>query len=81
LDHDFETKKQPFLNLFGYDVVRKSVVTDLGYCPFMRKIHCNDAVEIEELYRQFVFPDLPARRGANVRSWCCRGLPQGARGI
>jgi hypothetical protein len=33
------------LNLFGYDIVRKSVVTDLGYCLFMRKIHCNDAVE------------------------------------
>jgi hypothetical protein len=58
-----KTTVRSALSLFGYDIVRKSVLTDLGYCLFMRKIHCNDAVEIEALYRQFVFPDLPARRG------------------
>jgi hypothetical protein len=55
------------LNLFGYDLVRKaysqSLANDLAYCLSMRKIHCNDAVEIEELYRQFVFPNLPPRAG------------------
>jgi len=29
----------------------------------MRKIHLQDAVELEELYRQFVFSDLPRREG------------------
>jgi O-methyltransferase len=58
-----KTTVRSALNLFGYDIVRKSLATDLAYCLTMRKIHCNDAVEIEELYRQFVFPDLPARGG------------------
>jgi hypothetical protein len=35
------------------------VLTDLRFCQAMRDIHRQDAVEIEELYRKFVFPDLP----------------------
>ena len=56
-----------FLHSIGYEILRKkhsdSLVSDLNHCLLMRKIHCNDAVEIEELYRQFVFPDLPPRVG------------------
>ena len=55
------------INLLGYEVVRKghleTLVADLAHCAAMRKIHCNDAVEIEELYHKFVFPDLPRRAG------------------
>jgi O-methyltransferase len=35
----------------------------LGLCQAMREIHCQDAVQIEELYRHFVFPNLPRRDG------------------
>jgi hypothetical protein len=35
----------------------------LDLCQTMREIHRQDAVEIEELYRHFVFPDLPRREG------------------
>jgi O-methyltransferase len=35
----------------------------LGHCQAMRTIHSHDSVEIEELYRQFVFADLPRRDG------------------
>jgi hypothetical protein len=35
------------------------VVAELNLCRGMRDIHRHDAVEVEELYRRFVFPDLP----------------------
>ena len=34
-------------------------VAELESCRAMRDIHRHDAVEVEELYRRFVFPDLP----------------------
>lgn len=36
---------------------------ELGWCKTLRKIHVRDAVEIEELYRHFVFHDLPRKQG------------------
>ena len=38
-------------------------LVDLEHCSTMRAIHQRDAVEIEELYRRFVFPDLVRRTG------------------
>ncbi|HUS95465.1 MAG TPA: TylF/MycF/NovP-related O-methyltransferase [Hyphomicrobiaceae bacterium] len=38
----------------------------LHHCQMMRDIHRQDAVEIEALYREFVFPDLPKREGREV---------------
>src|SRR5436190_11117190 len=38
----------------------------LAYCQTMREIHRRDAIEIEELYRRFVFPDLPSRKSREV---------------
>jgi O-methyltransferase len=38
----------------------------LDHCETMRIIHRQDAVEIEALYRQFVFPDLPKREGREI---------------
>ena len=35
------------------------VAAELAYCRAMRDIHRHDAVEVEELYRRFVFPGLP----------------------
>jgi O-methyltransferase len=37
----------------------RRVLADLELCTALRTIHRADAVEIEELYRRFVFPDLP----------------------
>jgi O-methyltransferase len=42
------------------------LATMLEHCQIMRDIHKRDAVEIEALYRQFVFPDLPARPGREI---------------
>jgi O-methyltransferase len=39
------------------------VLAALSMCQTMRKTHCRDALEIEELYRHFLFPDLPRREG------------------
>jgi O-methyltransferase len=35
------------------------VVAELAFCRAMRDTHRHDAVEVEELYRRFVFPGLP----------------------
>src|SRR4030088_2072646 len=35
------------------------VAAHLAFCRAMRDIHRHDAVEVEELYRRFVFPGLP----------------------
>jgi O-methyltransferase len=55
------------INVLGYDLVHRkylaSLVTSMEHCGMMRKIHFRDAIEIEELYRQFVFPDLSRRDG------------------
>jgi hypothetical protein len=61
---------------FGYDIVpiapaylsgASSILqvreVELAYCNEMRKIHCRDAKEIEDLYRHFVFPSLPRSAG------------------
>jgi hypothetical protein len=42
---------------------RERVLAALSMCQTMRKIHCRDALEIEELYRHFLFQDLPRREG------------------
>jgi hypothetical protein len=59
------------LRRFGYMVVPVSgpaaaassehgrLAADLALCQAMRDIHRHDAVEVEELYRRFVFPGLP----------------------
>ena len=39
------------------------VLSALHLSETMRKIHIQDAVEVEELYRQFLFHDLPRREG------------------
>jgi hypothetical protein len=39
------------------------VLAALSMSQTMRKTHCRDALEIEELYRHFLFPDLPRREG------------------
>jgi O-methyltransferase len=39
---------------------------ELSLCKIMREIHRQDAVEIEALYRHFVFPNLPRRKGREV---------------
>jgi O-methyltransferase len=57
------------INKLGYDVASFANVTkvadDLSHCRSMREIHSRNATEIEDLYRQFVFPGLP-RREARV---------------
>jgi O-methyltransferase len=40
-----------------------NLAAQLVHCKTMRAIHCRDAIEIEELYRRFVFPGLPRRDG------------------
>ena len=40
-----------------------NLTAELARCNAMRALHCNDAVEIEELYRYFVFPELSKRDG------------------
>jgi hypothetical protein len=51
----------------GYDLVptvsRSALISELAACQMMRKIHCQDAAEIEELYRHFMFSELPRREG------------------
>jgi O-methyltransferase len=67
-----------FLRRFGYRLERldqpealaQQCVPDLAaklhHCQIMRDIHRQDAVEIEGLYREFVFPDLPKREGREI---------------
>ena len=38
----------------------------LAVCQAVREIHRQDAIEIEELYRQFVFAGLPSRKGREI---------------
>jgi O-methyltransferase len=38
----------------------------LNHCQVMRNIHRQDAIEIEALYREFVFPNLPKREGREI---------------
>jgi O-methyltransferase len=42
------------------------ITVKLEHCQIMRDIHRQDAVEIEALYRQFVFPDLPKRAAREI---------------
>jgi O-methyltransferase len=41
----------------------RRVVADLHVCRAMREVHRHDVMEIEELYRRFVFSDLPQNEG------------------
>lgn len=41
----------------------EDIQKELIWCKTLRQIHVRDAVEIEELYRTFVFPDLPRMPG------------------
>lgn len=41
----------------------EDIQNELNWCKTLRKIHIRDAVEIEELYRSFVFPDLTRKQG------------------
>jgi O-methyltransferase len=41
----------------------KRLREELELCQIMRDIHRQDAAEVEELYRTFLFKDLPARKG------------------
>lgn len=52
--------------LLGAPASRKryhDALVELERCRTMRAIHRQDAVEIEELYRRFVFPDLARKTG------------------
>ncbi len=49
-------------------VIRKvsgmeDVQNELNWCRTLRRIHVRDSIDIEELYRTFVFPNLPRRPG------------------
>jgi len=46
-------------NKLGVDIVR--FPNQLGRLTWMKQNRLQDAVELEEMYRQFVFPDLPRR--------------------
>jgi O-methyltransferase len=41
----------------------EDIQNELNWCKTLRNIHIRDAIEIEELYRLFVFPDLPRKSG------------------
>jgi O-methyltransferase len=59
------------LHRLGYDLVKQDAAArelqpvreELALCQLMRDIHRQDAAEIEELYRAFLFQDLPRRDG------------------
>ncbi len=40
-----------------------NIQNELNWCKTLRQIHLKDSVEIEELFRTFVFPDLPRKPG------------------
>lgn len=50
-------------NAFSKGSAFAHLAAQLAHCKTMRAIHCHDAVEIEELYRRFVFPGLSRRDG------------------
>ena len=39
---------------------------ELAWCKTLRQIHVRDMIEIEELYRTFVFPNLPRKPGREI---------------
>src|ERR1700704_3675287 len=41
----------------------ENVQNELNWCRTLRHIHVRDAVDIEELFRAFVFPKLPRKPG------------------
>src|SRR5215472_16723402 len=52
------------INMAGFEIMRTSSAgaqRDLEHYRMMRAAHSGDAREIEELYRRFVFHDLPDR--------------------
>jgi hypothetical protein len=53
------------INMAGFEVIRTSsaaALRGLEHYRMMRAVHSGDAREIEELYRRFVFHDLPDRK-------------------
>jgi hypothetical protein len=52
-----------FLRRFGVDIVRSASLESAFHHMGMRKIHSRDVTEIEDLYREFVFRDLPKNPG------------------
>jgi hypothetical protein len=42
------------------------ILDELNWCKTLRHIHTRDALDIEELFRAFVFPDLPRKPGREV---------------
>jgi O-methyltransferase len=53
------------LNAAGFAIIRypNAALIAGSHCLTMRQIHSRDVEEIEELYRLFVFPNLPRRNG------------------
>lgn len=49
--------------LFKKVLEMDDIRSELDWCKTLRNIHVRDAVEIEELYRMFVFPSLPRNPG------------------
>lgn len=47
----------------SYQAELQRLREELAYCQVMRDIHRQDAAEIEELYRTYLFTDLPRRDG------------------
>jgi O-methyltransferase len=41
----------------------EDILDELNWCKTLRHIHVRDALDIEELFRAFVFPDLPRKPG------------------
>lgn len=41
----------------------EGIQNELNWCKTLRHIHVKDALDIEELFRAFVFPDLPRKPG------------------
>jgi len=62
--HRFGYRLEPIAQTKVPDQEKNPSLTEqLHNCRTMREIHRRDSVEIEALYRQFVFPDLPTREG------------------
>lgn len=64
----FSKQIRRIANSFGFDIMRftdpaHSLASENAHLKMMREIRSNDAVEIEEMYRKFVFSDLPRRQG------------------
>lgn len=50
-------------NMFRAMNGMERIQAELTWCKTLRNIHVRDAIEIEELFRTFVFPNLPRKKG------------------